>query len=369
MNYSTKKKRSKKQRKWAVLALLVLLIIYGGLVWYVLPNKGTLPTIENFETVKRIIPQLTSPTPTPMSLPMSKTLSTDYHIFQSFNNCGPAALSMALRFYGIDVSQQELGNALRPYQVPGGDNDDKSVTLKELGEKGKDYGLTPYHRPMGNPDIIKKFIANDIPVITRTWTKPNEDIGHFRVVKGYNDNTQTVIQDDSLQGHDLPYSYSDFNELWKKFNYEYVVLVPSDKIELAEQILGENKDETTAWKNAVKNSEEELRLNPNDIDARFNLSVALYNTGNYEGSIREFEKVESALPFRTLWYQIEPIEAYFQVGNYDKVLQITQKTLDNENKAFSELYDLRGKVYTARNELDLAEAEFEKAHLYNTSKF
>ena len=78
---------------------------------------------------------------------------------------------MALRFYKVIVSQQELGQALRPYQVPGGDNDDKSVTLQELAEKSKEYGFIPYHRPMGNPDLVKQFIANDMPVISRTWTK------------------------------------------------------------------------------------------------------------------------------------------------------------------------------------------------------
>ncbi|EKD86773.1 MAG: hypothetical protein ACD_37C00150G0001, partial [uncultured bacterium] len=198
---------------------------------------------------------------------------------------------MALRFYGIEISQAELGQSLRPYQVLGGDNDDKSVTLDELAEYSKQYGLIPYHRPMGNPQVVKQFIANDIPVITRTWTKPTEDIGHYRVIKGYDETAGTFLQDDSLQNKNLTYAYADFNEIWKKFNYEYLVLVPKNKQELAEQILGENKVELTSWQNAVANSKQELAANPNDIYAHFNLSVALYNVGNYEQSVAEFEKV------------------------------------------------------------------------------
>jgi len=312
-----------------------------------------------------------SPSPTPYTLPpipSSKVLSNGgYHIFQTFNNCGPAALSMTLRFYGINVSQAQLGQSLRPYQIPGGDNDDKSVTLEELAEKSKEYGFVPYHRPMGNPEIVKKFIANDMPVIARTLTKPTEDIGHYRIIKGYDETAGTFLQDDSLQNKNLTYTYADFNEIWKKFNYEYLVLVPRDKVELAERILGENANAKTAWTNAVRNSEQELSANPSDIYARFNLSVAYSNTAQYQSAVEEFEKVENLLPFRTLWYQIEPIKAYYELGDYDRVFQITDHVLGYYNRAFSELYILRGKIYQSRGETELARSEFEKAVFYNSN--
>lgn len=309
-----------------------------------------------------------SPSPTPPPIPNSKILSNNgYHVFQSFNNCGPAALSMTLRFYGIEASQEVLGQALRPYQIPGGDNDDKSVTLEEVAEKSKEFGFIPYLRPMGDSDVLKKFIANDIPIIARTWTKPNEDIGHFRIIKGYDDSRGIFIQDDSLQGKNLEYTYSDFNEIWKKFNYEYLVLVPKEKQKLAEQIIGSDVNAEIAWQKAVENSKKQLSQNPNDTDARFNLSVAYYKLGNYEKSVKEFEKVENKISFRTLWYQIEPIQAYFELKNYDKVIEITDRVLNNQNRAFSELYILRGKIYQERNEANLAQEEFRKALLYNTS--
>ncbi len=314
---------------------------------------------------------ITSSSPTPFPslppTPNSKILATDYHIFQTFNNCGPAALSMALRFYAVNVSQAEIGNALRPYQIPGGDNDDKSVTLEELAEKSKEYGFVPFHRPMGDSQLVKQFIANDMPVITRTWTKPDEDIGHYRVIKGYDEAASIFIQDDSLQGKNLQYTYDEFNILWEKFNYEYLVLVPKEKQELAEQILGENSNEKIAWQNAVENSENELINNPDDIYARFNLSVALYNIQNYKRSAEEFEKVENQLPFRTLWYQIEPIQAYYELGNYDRVFQITDRILNNYNRAFSELYILRGKIYQKQGNIQAAKNEFEKAVFYNSN--
>ncbi len=367
-NFIRKLKSNKSSRivkgSIVVVSVFLLLKFIGLLLIFI---GAGLQTEKIINPKSLIVNQSASPTPTLPPVPISKTLPTNYHVFQTFNNCGPAALSMALRFYGINVSQAELGQALRPYQVPFGDNDDKSVTLDELGEKAKEYGFIPYHRPMGDEEIVKQFIANDMPVITRTWTKPGEDIGHYRVIKGYDETLGTFLQDDSLQNKNLTYSYADFNEIWKKFNYEFLVLVPGDKVEVANTILGENKDGKTAWNNAVRNSEQELAANPNDIYARFNLSVALFNIGDYQKSTEEFEKIENLLPFRTLWYQIEPIKSYYELGNYDRVFAITDQVLNYYNRAFSELYILRGKIYQKQGNIEAARNEFEKAVLYNSN--
>ncbi|MEX2013108.1 MAG: C39 family peptidase, partial [Candidatus Levyibacteriota bacterium] len=289
------------------------------------------------------------------------------HVFQTFNNCGPAAFSMALSYYGINVSQQELGQALRPYQNPQGNNDDKSTTLEELAAKSKDYDLIPFHRPGGTIEIMKQFISYNMPVITRTFLTEGEDIGHYRVVRGYDDTTGELIQDDSLQNKNLKYSYDDFNLLWQKFNYEYLVLIPKEKEEIAKSILGENYDPKTAWENALRQAQGKLDESPNDIYSRFNLSVALYHSGDYQRSVEEFERVRSQLTFRTLWYQIEPIQAHFELGNYDRVFQLTDGILNNHNRAFSELYLIRGEIYKKQGNTELARAEFEKAVFYNVN--
>ena len=77
-----------------------------------------------------------------------KTLENEYHVFQTFNNCGPASLSMVFSYYGINKSQDELGRELRPYQNQQGDNDDKSVTFEELSQKQKNTALQFIHARM-----------------------------------------------------------------------------------------------------------------------------------------------------------------------------------------------------------------------------
>jgi tetratricopeptide (TPR) repeat protein len=298
---------------------------------------------------------------------VSKILPSTYHVYQSFNNCGPAALSMTLHHYGITKTQQELGLELRPYQNVAGDNDDKSVTMEELALKSKEYGFTPYFRPVGSIELVKKLITYDIPVITKTWLTEDEDIGHFRIIKGYDDTTLSLIQDDSYQGPNLWYTYDSFNAIWKKFNYEFLILVPEDKLGIVKVILGELEDEDYAWKKAAELASQELETDPNDTTARFNLVVALYRSHRYSEAVEEFEKIQTQLPFRTLWYQTEPIKAYYELGQYDKVLELTDSILTTGNRAFSELYLLRGKAYLKQEDVINAKKEFELALLYNVN--
>src|SRR5690606_4619877 len=120
-----------------------------------------------------------------------------------------------------------------------------------------------------------------------------------------------------------------------------------------------------AWAKAVKDIEKTLETNPDDIYALFNLSVALYHTGNYQKSVEAYEQVADRLPKRTLWYQIEPIQAYLALGNYEKVFTLTNTILENQNRAFSELYLLRGEIYKKQGNMLAAKQEFEKAVFYN----
>lgn len=316
------------------------------------------PATEEFEATTQI---------SLVDIPDKKVLPTNYHIFQTFNNCGPASLSMTLNHYGINVSQKVLGDKLRPYKIPNGDNDDKSVTLYELADEAENYGLISFYRPGGNIELLQQFISYDIPIITRTWLKADDDIGHYRVVKGFDQNKGVLIQDDSLQGKNLEYTFDEFNEIWKKYNYEFLVLIPKDKIEIAETILGKKTDLNYAWAEALENSESEITKNPQDIYAIFNKVVALYNLEMYEEAVSAFESIENRISTRTLWYQQEPIKAYYELGEYEKALVIIDNILSNGNRAASQLYIIQGDIFYNRGNMEAALNSYEKAVYYNTN--
>lgn len=317
--------------------------------------------IKSFTTTTEPSPTLTVLPP----LPQQKILSGGSHTFQTFNNCGPASLSMLLSHYGIVETQQVLGQQLRPHQNSSGDNDDKSVTLDEISAKAQEYGFLVYHRPAGDIEIMKAFIAQDIPVLTRTWLSPGEDIGHFRLVRGYDEITQELIQDDSLQGAGLRYTYKEFNRIWGPFNFEFLVLVPREKQAIAETILQDILDPREAWQKSLTIAEQRMTQNPNDFYAVFNKSAAHYQLGDYSAAIEAYESVASRLPSRMLWYQIEPILSYWKAGRYAETLLLIEQVLNNQNRAFSELYFIRGSIYQSQGNENLANEAFSLAESYN----
>ncbi|MBP7785722.1 C39 family peptidase [Patescibacteria group bacterium] len=295
-------------------------------------------------------------------------LINNYHVYQSFNNCGPATLSMAMAWYGVKVSQEELAKNMRPFQHPKGDNDDKTIFTYEFVNWANEYGLEAIGRVNGDIELLKKFISNGIPVVVKTWLKPNEDIGHFRFVTGYDENKQIIVQDDSYEGPNKKIGYYDFLSMWQVFNYSYVVVYTSDLKDKVESIIGEEVDEKIAWENALKRAEEETLKDENNLYPHFNISTASYHLGDYERSVKEYEKIENNLPRRMLWYQIEPIKAYQELGDYDKVFEIIEKILENGNRSFSELYVIRGEIYLEQGLKVKAKEQFELALKYNENQ-
>ncbi|MDP3958313.1 MAG: C39 family peptidase [bacterium] len=300
-------------------------------------------------------------------LPAKKDIEGLSHVFQTFNNCSSVALLIALSRWGIDDTQERIAAGTRPWNNPKGDNDDKSVTLYELADYSAQYGLATYVRPNGDLGLLKQFVANDIPVIARALTYADKDYVHYRVARGYDEDRNVIIESDGIEGPNEEYSYDKWMHLWKDFNYSYLIVVPLSKQALVEEILGDEKDAKTAWRNAKERAETELKKDANDLRAHYNLVTALYYLGDYKGTVREFEKIEPRLTEHKLWYQHEPIEAYFKLGAYDRVIALADSVIDNNNKSVSELYILKGKVYEARGDLVAVRAEYEKAVQYNKS--
>lgn len=299
-------------------------------------------------------------------IPQKKSIEGLSHAYQTFNNCSSVGLMVALSHWGIRDSQEAIAEATRPWNNSGGNNDDKSVTLYELADYASSKrGLLTYVRPNGSLELLKEFIANDIPVVARTLMYPKDDIVHYRVVRGYDDAAGKIIESDGINGPNMTMTYGEWMHLWRNFNYSYLIVVPPEKKALVEKILGEERDEKAAWQNAKARAESAVSKNPNDHVAHYNLVTALYYLGDYEGAVREFEKIEPALTRRVLWYQHEPIEAYFKLRQYDRVLELTESVINDNNKSVSELYVLRGKIFESRGELAAARSEYEKAIQYN----
>ncbi len=356
--------------QWALMKRLILLLCFivvfvTGSLFFLTRSSGSEDTYKNKITQQSVTP---STSQIKYKMPPSQyTLGTSRFVSQTFNNCGPASLSMVMSMMGKDVSQQDLASIMRPFNNPAGGVDDKSIFAHEFVETAKKYGFESLSRPNGNEDILKKLVANDIPVVVRTWLHPDEDIGHFRIVRGFDDTRGVFIQDDSYEGPNLEYSYETFRQMWKPFNYGYILVYPKEKSDVVEAILGDEFNEKIAWKNAKENAEREIATGSADSYSHFNLATALYYLEDYEKSINEYEKVSSALPSRMLWYQYEILDAYLKSKQYEKVLSLATDILNRGNTAYSEMYLLRGYVYREQGSFQKAQEEFEKALYYNVN--
>jgi hypothetical protein len=368
-----KKRRSRSKRMPMIMGILVVLVVLGVgafVAFHLYPQQTEASniTITNTATdsASTTAPRVAASAAAEVSnIPTEKDLEDGYYIGQTFNNCAPSALSMDLSYYGVNVSQAVLASDLRPTNNTSGKDDDKSTSPEEIATEAEKYGPVAYYRPNGTINILEQFVANGIPVLVRTRYLTTEDYLHYRVIKGYDQTTGQIIDEDGIQGSEVHYSYADFLSLWKMSNYEYIVLVPSGKEELVQSILGKEFDETTAWQDAVTTAQSQLAQDPNDTEAEFNLSTALYHTGDYQGSVTEFEKVEPQLSEHILWYQLEPIEAYLALGNYNRVFSLSTAILSDNNPAYPELYVLMGEAYEKEGNTTDAKADFEKALFYN----
>jgi tetratricopeptide (TPR) repeat protein len=367
-------KLSNLKTSWKIFFGLAVLIVIAAVILYTIhkANEGFFMKTPT-KTVESVsygagTKQIANPTLGATGLPIKVLLNDNYYIGQSFNNCGPAALSMDLSFYGVDVSQEALADILRPDHNETGTNDEKSTPPEDLAAQAEQYdGLIAYYRPAGNIDLLKKLVAAGFPVMVRTLYKPTDMVAHYRVIKGYDDTTGDIIDEDGFQGPNVHYTYNDFLSLWKYYNYEYIVLTPPSKQAQLEAILGSEVSSQSSWQLAAQNAEADIAYDSSDVLATFNLSVADYYLGDYADSVKEFEAAQATgqLPPDMLWYQIEPIESYYELGQYDKVFSLSQGVFDQGDIAVPELYVLRGQSYEKQGNTTAAKAQFELALQYN----
>lgn len=342
-----------------LIALLIILAL--GIVAYKQFNSGRAVTLQVLKphSVEITTAEIKEPVAAHKMPPESYILPVNTHFYQTFNNCGPATLSMILSYYNRPVSQKVLGDKLRPYQNPQGDNDDKSVLGYELVNESKLQGFEAMEIAGGNIDVLEALIANDVPVILKTWLNIGEDIGHYRLAKGYDKVKGVFIFHDSYQGPNKEITYSDLNTMWEPFGFSFILVYEKKDSQTVAAILGDLTTKEQVYKKALEN-------NSSLPYPTFNRSVAYYYLGDYEKSINEYEKAANLLPSRMLWYQYEPIMAYKETGNYNKVFELTDAIFENGNRAFSELYQIRGEAYLESNNPELAKAEFQKAIYYNS---
>ncbi len=297
-----------------------------------------------------------TPAPTPQVAPGAGVILTGLtHYWQTWNNCGPATLSMNLSYYGSQVKQAEAAKFLKP------DSDDKNVSPHELVAFARSQGFHAIDRIDGDPERLRQFIDAGIPVLIETWLDHDGGMGHYRLVTGYDDSRSEWIVYDSYISDGIdpkgPYpgirmSYADLNRLWRAFNRTYVLIYDDARVATAEAIIGEDMNDQVMWEQALALAQAEAQANPQDAFAWFNLGSSLEALGRPADAAVAFDQARViGLPWRMLWYQFAPFRAYYDAGRYDELVAVADATIATAGN-IEETFYWKGKGLQALGDID-----------------
>lgn len=271
-------------------------------------------------------------TPTPTPLPSKVDLPAPAYEKQDINNCGPATLSMYLRFYGWDGTQADIVEMVKPVR------EDRNVNVEELDHftRNRVGWLRTEYRVGGSTELLRRFIAAGIPVmIEETFIMaesywPNDDrwAGHYLLVTGYDDDLGVFTGQDSFVGPNIRVSYGDLDHNWQAFNRVFILVFRPDQEETVKSILGEEWDRDVNRQRALERSRLETETDPLNKFAWFNLGTNLiYFDRDNEAAAAYDQARKIGLPQRMLRYQFGPFLAYFHSLRTDELLTLTEYAL------------------------------------------
>lgn len=276
---------------------------------------------------------------------------------QTFNNCGPASVSMVLQYFGHSVSQEETKSKLRT------NPDDRNVFTPEIQAYLKnDFGIESKLVYGGDVGTLKQLVANGFYVVVEDVLHPHEDIGHTTIIRGYDDAKGVFIADDSYLGNTITYPYEQFDrDQWKPLNREYLPVYLPENEALAHAIIGSSWDEQTMFAHAADLATQEIGRNDKDMYAWFNLGTSLFGQGKYTEAKVAFETSKTlGWPKRILWYQIQPVITYNKLGEYDAALSLARIGL-TDNGSFAELHMESAIAYNGLGNGQMAKTEMQEA--------
>ena len=300
-------------------------------------------------------------------LPSSARIYGILHHQQTWNNCGPATITMAMSYYGWQEDQSAAGSALKP------NREDKNVSPQEMVAYVEEASnLKAIARMGGTLDLLKRLVANEFPVVIETGAmfEAYDWIGHYRALVAYDDAYQRFYFFDSFLGvgdgaQGVAISYDEVDRDWQAFNRTFIVVYEPQREGLLRSLLDSHWDAQDAALLAFDGAQAEARLDPSNAFAWFNMGTSLVALGRYQEAAAAFDQSRRlGPPWRMMWYQFGAFEAYYQLGRYDDVLSLVKVNLNNAEE-IEETYYWQGLVLQAQGKPEQAASSFRRALAYN----
>lgn len=318
------------------------------------------------------------PSPTLGTIPESIALNGIRHEYQKFNNCAPASLSMILSYWGWPGDQFQT----RAYLRPSFEIDDKNVNPFELVDYvKKNTGYEAVWRVGGNLETLKRLLAAGFPVLIEKGLEDPHDhswLGHYQILSGYNDASGQFLVYDSYEGPPEAYGvpYDVIGQFWRHFNFNYVLVFPPERGAEVNAILRSDSDPLVNFQNAASLAQTEA----NSLSGReqffawFNLGTNLVYLQDYSRAAQAYDtafRLYAALPdnerpWRLLWYQDGPLNAYYHTGRYQDVINLAHSALVNVDKpVLEETYYWRGMAKSGLGDRQGAIEDLTRAYTLN----
>jgi hypothetical protein len=311
--------------------------------------------------------------PTTEPLPSLARIGAVSHHFQTWNNCGPATLAMALSHFDVFHDQEQTASILKP------DPEDRNVSPYEIEDYvNSQTDLSALSRTNGDLELLRRLLAAGHPVIIELGLDPPGEYrwmgwyGHYLLVVAYDDSQEQFWVYDSWFGtSEIPgenanpdgriVSYDLLDAYWRQFGRNYIVLFEASHQPKVAELVGGAMDDDSMWRSALGRAQEELSLESDNAFLWFNLGTAYNALGDYEKAAAAFDQARAiGLPWRMLWYQFGPYESYYRVGRYDDVVLLADVTL-MDRPYFEESYYYRGLAKAALGDAEQARADLQKA--------
>ncbi|MBX3060765.1 MAG: hypothetical protein KF770_30260, partial [Anaerolineae bacterium] len=200
--------------------------------------------------------------------------------------------------------------------------------------------------------------------------------GHYMLAVAYDDALQQFWVYDSWLGtgrealsntdpNGRVLTYTDLARDWPHFNRNYIALYRPEQAQVVADIVGAEMDDVTMWQNSLYRAQQDAQSDPQNAFYWFNLGTSLNEAGNYAGAAQAFDQARAiGLPWRMLWYQFGPYEAYYQVGRYDDVILLTDTTL-KDRPYFEESFYYKALAQAALDKVADARANLQRAIAFN----
>lgn len=311
------------------------------------------PTATATATSTPLPPEAPSPTATltPTPLPDTALVEDVPYVDQhyGFNNCAPATLTMALQFWGIQVTREDVSVAVKPFAK------DKNVMPYELADYvNGQTAVRAVERTGGTIDLLKRMVAGGYPVVVergvylRDLSGKISWMGHYQYVYGYDESQRLFHVKDAYEpgGDRFKVSYDDLVIGWRSFNYHFLVLYPPENESEVMALLGPYADSTGADRLAAQIASDEVFATEgqDQFFAWFNRGSSLVRLQDYGGAAQAYDQAfqlyaslpAEKRPWRATWYMTGPYYAYFYTQRYYDVIALADKTITAASEPYLE---------------------------------